>query len=286
MTSTTSTYYDVTNQVGVNAAMQKECGICYGELSDGTSVSAHTGEGIKHSGHKECLKEWFSNPLNRICPDCRTSVDPSSLITWKDRVITELKFILKDATNVDKSDITALFFGALAGGLGGLEMGEEATKIMYDAALAGGVIGGLSELISFIRNIEETNQALIEEARALQTDPIANRLVEATVNIVPEHQAGAVRQMQADAANLNREVNSNQFVVMQVFAGTVTTAFGAIPAAGVAATVAVASGAVALATIGAGPVAAAGVAIATGAAITVCAKAGYRVEKGIFNRHA
>lgn len=95
--------------------------------------------------------------------------NPSVSINWKERVIGELKLILKDATAVDKSDLTALFLGALAGGIGAWEAGEEMATIMHDAALAGGVIGGLSQLIPCLVETIKEGGELPDEKEARES---------------------------------------------------------------------------------------------------------------------
>jgi hypothetical protein len=66
------------------------CAICHEPLEN-TRVVAHSHPGKNgpiHEIHQGCLKQWAK--INATCPSCRASFDPSSIFSWKERVIAKM----------------------------------------------------------------------------------------------------------------------------------------------------------------------------------------------------
>lgn len=71
-----------------------ECGICRESMKGEDSV-AHSGIGKKHPLHKNCLKTWLQT--KNECPFCKERVELNSLLTWKERIVRELRLMKHDA---------------------------------------------------------------------------------------------------------------------------------------------------------------------------------------------
>ena len=66
---------------------------------ENTDSVAHTGRGHLHPSHRECIKNWLTDPARNACPYCEAPVDKSSLFpqkSWGDRAINEIKLIAID----------------------------------------------------------------------------------------------------------------------------------------------------------------------------------------------
>lgn len=84
------------------------CGICHDTLKNSVSAVAHSKPGVKyidpkvtkelmHPMHLGCIQEWAK--IRSKCPYCQGSIQLSSLFSLKDRAITEMKKMSKDAFN-------------------------------------------------------------------------------------------------------------------------------------------------------------------------------------------
>jgi hypothetical protein len=60
------------------------CGICRESLNQDVVVHDDN-DGEKHPLHKKCALEWFKT--SATCPFCRVNIEPSSLFSWKDKVV-------------------------------------------------------------------------------------------------------------------------------------------------------------------------------------------------------
>lgn len=123
-----------------------DCLICKDELS-GKPALAH--EGVKcEPCHEDCLKTWVK--VKNICPKCHATVDMNSLFSWKERAITELKLMAKDA--LVGAIIGSSMLGLIAGTGGRVGLVEALT------------IGGLA--ISGVTVAGETGAAALATAGA------------------------------------------------------------------------------------------------------------------------
>lgn len=270
-----------------------DCDYCCTPLERGNvwghKVASRDNKSVIHYiWHQECAKEWYTRYPNPICQFCKETINTKPLFSWKDKTVSELKFVLRDAANVDTNDLTALAVGALAGGWGGMEVGREVTALAFDAAVAGGVIGGLSELILFIKNFDLHYQDVESGVRGAVADvrPIVNQTLRVNQALeISNHEN--LQQRINDIGILSTNLSDHHIPIKITLAGTAIamTTYGTIIKGSVASVAAAAGATVALATLGTGPVVAAGAAMATGGALTLTAQAGYRVVAGLFNRH-
>jgi len=90
------------------------CGICLEQL--GNDAMTHD---MLHHIHRKCLKIWAKKHL--ICPYCKQKIDPSSLFSWKEKMVNWIQNIdiskasLGFARSLDDLlPITASFVGARA----------------------------------------------------------------------------------------------------------------------------------------------------------------------------
>lgn len=82
------------------------CGICLDPLNT-MEVSAH--DGI-HATHTECLEKWLA--INRTCIVCRANVTTQSSLSWKDRIVTEIKNLSPLELNIQS--LVAMASGTLS----------------------------------------------------------------------------------------------------------------------------------------------------------------------------
>lgn len=77
-------------QTVLSIAPETWCAICQeeGKLKP-SSWLAHDGNGIKHPFHKECIKEWIK--VQAICPTCRIDINPKSVLSLNERLISSLR---------------------------------------------------------------------------------------------------------------------------------------------------------------------------------------------------
>ena len=61
-----------------------DCGICKEPLIK--EVVIHNDNGEKHPLHEKCVREWMK--INPSCPMCKVSIDPSSLFSWQDKIVS------------------------------------------------------------------------------------------------------------------------------------------------------------------------------------------------------
>ena len=130
------------------------CSICYDETV--ALENPFVSHGKCEAFHINCLKIWLE--IQNTCPLCRKNVDSSSLFSWTERAIKELKLMKNDAligvvggvlaglTSIGLASIGgALAGGALAGGalVGGALVGGALIRGEGRGALIGGaLIGG------------------------------------------------------------------------------------------------------------------------------------------------
>lgn len=62
------------------------CSTCRFSLQEEGSVVAHND---LHPIHTECLRTWIK--IDSRCPECRADVDPTNLLTCKEKTIIQIK---------------------------------------------------------------------------------------------------------------------------------------------------------------------------------------------------
>jgi hypothetical protein len=117
-----------------NSDINQPSSTCLGEFNETDEIVAHEGIGQQHPFHLACVRGWLANG-NRICPfGCGTEIDPTSTLTWKERVVNQIRIIKTDA-----------LIGVVAG-LMPFEMFvylcKEGIKTVYSGAMRGAQLGG------------------------------------------------------------------------------------------------------------------------------------------------
>ncbi len=130
-----------------STASEDKCPICL-DWMKGKDAVAHENGGDKHPLCRECAKT--AALVNRLCPFCRAPIDPTSLCTWQETCIIELKEMGKDA-------LYGLGYGiSLAGLWGPIFASVSGSSTMGGLALDG-VFGGEEgiRVAKFARTLEE-----------------------------------------------------------------------------------------------------------------------------------
>lgn len=77
------------------------CSICRDSMDNIEDVKAKGGivahdgnDGAKHAMHRDCIKTALK--INSLCPVCRVYLNEKSLLTWQERTITELCYLVDD----------------------------------------------------------------------------------------------------------------------------------------------------------------------------------------------
>lgn len=86
----------------VNSA-DDNCSLCLIPLSNTCETEIQGGivaHGLNrlHPGHRKCMQELAK--VSNLCPICRAPFDKHSLFTWKDRVVMDMKLVIKNITIV------------------------------------------------------------------------------------------------------------------------------------------------------------------------------------------
>jgi hypothetical protein len=107
------------NVIKFNNPPQDTCGYCLERLDNGARVVAHEGaDGAKHPMHQSCLKTSLVIMNNR-CPFCQTTIDPSSLVSWEEKLVEKSKNFILNAgiTNIAANTMNTMTRFATRSGL-------------------------------------------------------------------------------------------------------------------------------------------------------------------------
>jgi hypothetical protein len=104
------------------------CGICRESLNQDVVIHEDN-DGEKHPLHKKCALEWLKT--SATCPFCRVNIDPSSLFSWKDKVVNcwnKYNNFNNSRANIIAGIVTGIIFGLLLS-IERLDSGEIVFKV-------------------------------------------------------------------------------------------------------------------------------------------------------------
>lgn len=120
-----------------------DCAICLESMND-SDVVAHPNGAELHFQHRHCALEWAA--ISKRCAICQVEIDTATLFTWKERVVTALKPIAKEAL-LGGAGVAALLGVTPVVGPVGMSAGLVATMALASSECVARVMGMLEDSV-------------------------------------------------------------------------------------------------------------------------------------------